>query len=157
MKYIKLFETVEYSIRSEGDKHITYEFEIDGYNFVCHFDLNRSPNIWRRNYRTKEKGQDLVNINAFKIMSTLSDITAGFLEKFKPNGLTINHLTTDDEIRGSSYSLNRRASMNYRSLKNKISNDYDIEYYSGFDVLCFIKKKGLNHDLMDPKFKIKLN
>ena len=46
--------------------------------------------------------------------------------------------------------MNRRAEGNYRFLKNKIPNDYDINYYllseyPGADVMCIIKKKGYEY------------
>lgn len=162
MKYLKSFnESVDYSIVENKPGYIQYNFEIENYHFECGFNMRISMDdgdLWVRNYKTVEKNNKILNLNPFKILSTLANITKDFLIKINPALLHIEHINTkeeDDYYMGKS--LNKRANANYRYLKNIIPDDYTIEYYGVGNTVCYIKKKGFEYNVYDPKYKIGLN
>lgn len=150
---VQFVKTKEYKYLGFPEK-VVYKFAVtsplkvgfSNYNFECIF--SKKYYYWVRNYGSLEKGQSILkNSNAATIINTLSEITLEFIETYKPNVLSINHLSDQKDPKTG---LNRRAAANYRFLKNKIPNDYDINYYrigdySGADVMCVIKRKDYDY------------
>ena len=127
------------------NRRIIYRFKNkDDYQFEVIF-YNLGNNKWEREYNTNKKGLGTINTNdVYNIMETVTNITLDFIEKYKPNQITITHISKNKEINTNNSSSNRlgilnsllskpkpnqRALLNKRFLKPAIDKLDDYYYH----------------------------
>lgn len=153
MKYLKLYELfsdkhIPFTLTGISDNFCKYSFVADDDKYDCIFSFSKTVRYWERFYynssRSDSMPYDEVNKNPYNIVSTITNITIDFLNRFNPNILTIDHIYMDNE-KFQKEKLNKRANINYQYLKNYLTG-YKIDYYNIFgSTICLIYKEGFDY------------
>lgn len=143
MKHIKtineLFdnEGIEYNLVSATNNFVTYQFESDNKSFKCIF-TNCEKDVWERDYSEDYNHREQININPYKIISTITNITIDFINSHKPKFIIINHLPMIGE-KLLKNDKNKRAKVNYNFLSKNLPINYKLYYYNkGNNTYCII-------------------
>lgn len=133
MKYIKLFEELEYKPKSifytkeEGEETVVYTFDHGDYTVNCEFN-KIADNVWRRDFYTMEEGFIGVNAGptfAINNFAYITKITQDFINEYQPEMVEINH--TDK----------KRFDLNWKFMQNMNIKGYQI---TNDDIKTIIKK-----------------
>lgn len=133
MKYIKLFEELEYKpklifyTKEEIDSIVVYTFDHRDYTVVCEFN-KIGDNAWRRDFWTVEGGFGNVNAGptfAINNFAYVTKITQDFIKEYQPERVEINHTNKQR------YDLNWKFMQNINLEGYQIVND---------DIKTIIKK-----------------
>ena len=130
---------------------VKYRFKIDDIILNVRFDHYRFFKEFKyycRSYDTLEENSDLqpyalINKNPYAVLETVNKITQDFINEYKPDVISIQHLTKNGE-RLKWNTLNQRAKANYKYLKN--IEGYKLNYFTSdyVDTNCYMSKNDFD-------------
>jgi len=184
MRFIKLFEELN-SDRNTNVKIKERKYTKNGVEtheskfmfqdivfFVNFYKLNLNQNkkqeapfiFWERAYGTMEDGElcdeelGLGISDILNLMEIITKITIDFINKQNPDILCFNHKNMDNETSVPTNQLNKRARLNFRTLKGKLPTGYILSCWSNhqifndFATTTIIYKEGVD---IEPLVKLK--
>lgn len=108
------------------DNNENYEVLFRNYSSIS-YGAKEKPYKWYRNFFTKEKSYSMTDTHdVYKVLSTISKITADFLNNYDVDILTIEHIPTNREDINRNIS-NKRARVNKLFLQKYIPNEYEYK------------------------------
>jgi len=150
LKYIKeitLFKNVDDTPIKKSVRFIPFEgkntlikdnrFIIDGMEFSAFFQkMTNKTDHWEGAHGIINDEGELVDkelnlsfSNTLRLMQIISNIVITFIEEEKPNIVVFNHRDMDNEIEKPTDRLNKRASIIYKYIKDRIPAGYELTYW----------------------------
>ena len=154
MKYLKLFEEIDFTLDKNKFVHI-YRFNVDELKFYARFLASVKNKVYVLRYNEDTEGDKFKTGygKKDKILYSVTEIIKQFISDTKPNCIVIPNIAMSFE-EGELEGLNKRAQMNYEYLKN--IPGYYLEYYNNlyksgiFEktlTYCFLIKDGYTPDI----------